>query len=130
MPGTLEDTRTVHCDEGFLPNMPTVTGARALAQRLKVRLTTRRGTVPWWPQFGTDLRGFLLSKAPPHRIVEATIAECEKDEQVRRVDCTAEILEDGRAVRLRLTIWLWEAGRVFRSTLTVTEARVTFGEDA
>ena len=120
MAGTLDETVTVYCDGDFRYSMPTVSGRVALAQRLKTRLTTRRGKVPWWPNFGTDLRAFLLSKVPAQQIADAAKFECEKDEQVERADCAADIAADGKALTMIITIWDSEGPFVF--TMTIGEA--------
>lgn len=116
----IDATTDVACVEDFLPDMPTVSGRVALMHRLARRLQTQRGRFIWWPNFGTDLRVFLLSKTPPAAIASAADAECRKDEQVINVTTSVEVLDSGRA--LHLTIQVTDATGPFAFTLTITQA--------
>lgn len=120
---TIDATIDIACVEDFLPDMPTVSGRVALMHRLARRLQTQRGRFKWWPNFGTDLRIFLLSKAPPAAIAAAADAECRKDEQVKNVTTSVEVLDSGR--RLHLTIQVTDAAGPFAFTLTITQATAT-----
>lgn len=128
MAGTLEETVAVYCDGDFKPHMPSVSGRKALAQRLKIALTTQRGRVSWWPNRGTDLRAYLLSKVPANRIADSAKTECEIDEQVQRADVQADIQDSGKRVRLFITIWEWPPGTMFTFTMTISDAAATLIE--
>jgi hypothetical protein len=52
-------------------------------------LQTKRGSVKFWPNRGTDLRQFLLDDAPDYLIASAAEAEVYLDE--RTVSCTAVV---------------------------------------
>jgi hypothetical protein len=107
----------------FKPNMPTVSGKQALLHRLCVRLQTPRGRFPWWPNFGTNLAAFLLTKVQPTVIAGAAESECLKDEQVDDVRARVEVLANGRAIRLTLEIFSNELGP-FAFSLLVEQAKL------
>lgn len=106
----------------FRPEMPTVSGRTALIHRLCVRLQTPRGRFPWWPNFGTDLAAFLNSKTRPAVIAAAAEQECIKDEQVDHVVADAVYEDNGRAIRLSLTIF--DADGPFEFTLLISQANL------
>lgn len=107
----------------FRPDMQRVSGETALVHRLCVRLQTPRGRFPWWPNFGTDIAQFLLSKATPQQIAAAAEAECKKDEQVKSVRAFAEISDGGRKIILRIRVVT--ATGPFTLTLDITQARLS-----
>jgi hypothetical protein len=119
-PTTLKGTIDVWCLDDFKASMPAISGRMALAQRLARRLITRRGSMPWWPNDGTDLRQYLLSKASPSEIAGAAKNECKKDEQVEDARVELEVLSDGREILL--TILITEAAGPFAFTLLIGEA--------
>ncbi len=104
----------------FRPEMPTVSGGTALVHRLIVRLQTARGRFPWWPNFGTNMAQFLLSKATPKQIASAAEAECRKDEQVKQVTATATVSNGGRAIILEIRVVTSSGPFLF--TLSITQA--------
>jgi hypothetical protein len=116
----IDDTIDLYCVDDFLPTMPAVSGRVALAQRLCRRLTTRRGQIPWWPEFGYDIRNALLSKQDPQRIAAEVEAECEKDEQV--LDVRAKVTIEGTSATLLL--FVADADGPFEFTLTISQAAV------
>jgi phage baseplate assembly protein W len=122
--GTLAETLDLALDGDMQAHAPEVSGVLAVAQRLRRRLTTRRGTKPWWPQYGTDLRQYLLSKVPPWRIVQDAKAEIAKDEQVDAVDAAVEVLDGGRRLRLVVAA-ASSAARNFQFTMDITQAAGT-----
>jgi hypothetical protein len=119
--GTLAETRDLALDGDMQPHAPDVTGVLAVAQRLRRRLTTRRGTFPWWPDFGTDIRQYLLSKAPAWRIAKDVEYELLKDEQVQAVFVGVELHDGGKRIRLFVTV-VSSAVRDFRFTMDITKA--------
>ncbi len=127
MAGTIADTVDIDCVSDLSPHMPTVSGRVALAQRLARRLSTPRGKIPFWPNFGTDMAEFLGSKVPTWRIANAARLECEKDEQVEEVTVTAEILSGGRSIKLLVAVTTVE-GDTFKFTMTLSEAAATLIE--
>jgi hypothetical protein len=110
----------------FRPTMPLVSGRTALIHRLCVRWQTPRGRFPWWPNFGTDLTQYLLSKTSPSAIAAAAEAEGRKDEQVERIQVTAATEDSGR--RIRLSVVVVDSAGPFRFTLTVDQAALTLIE--
>jgi hypothetical protein len=122
MAGTLEETIDIDCVDDFKAHMPTVSGRVALMQRLARRLSTPRGKLPFWPNFGTDMSQFLLSKVPDARISNAARTECLKDEQVE--DCTV-VVEHPDSTSLRLVITVLAGDGPFTFTMTISEAERT-----
>jgi len=108
-------------DGDMQAHAPHVTGIKAVAQRLRRRLTTRRGTFPWWPNYGTDIRQYLLSKTPAWRIAKDVEIELVKDEQVLAVGVGVEFLDNGRRIRLVIAVACSEV-RDFRFTMDITQA--------
>jgi hypothetical protein len=106
------------------PHAPDVTGTRAIALRLKRRLTTFRGTHPWWRQFGTDLHQYRLSKMPAWRIAKDIDQELAKDEQVEAMAKGIEVLDGGRRLRIVIAV-LVSPSRAFQFTMDITQAAGT-----
>ncbi len=111
----------------FKPEMPLVSGRVALIHRLAVRLTTPRGRFTWWPNFGTDMAAFLLTKVPPTVVFSAAESECLKDEQVDEVRARGEFVAAARALRLTLEIFSNDLGP-FEFTLLIEQAKLTLVE--
>lgn len=107
----------------FRPDMPTVSGVTALIHRLCVRLQTPRGRFPFWPNFGTNISQYLLSKATPQSIAAAAQTECLKDEQVRVCSVNATVEDAGRRIRLAIRIVASTGPFVF--SLAITQAKLT-----
>ena len=116
----IENTSDIDCIEDFKPHMPLVYGRTALVQRLARRLITPRGRFIYWPNYGTDMRRFLLSKVSPGAIAQAAKKECMKDEQVEACNVSAEVQENGR--RLILNIEVEDAEGPFTFTLNIDDA--------
>lgn len=118
----------VHCVSDFLAQMPLVSGRTALAHALARRLQTPRGMFPWWPDYGTDLRQYLLAHIDTQRISAAAQSECEKDERVAAVDITAATVTD-TTVTLQIEVTPDESpDAVFEFVLTITQAKVVLVE--
>ncbi len=67
------------------PNLSLTSGNQTLAQAIWQRLMTPRGTFPWDPEYGLDVRGLLNETILPNTIGawQRQIAnEIEKDERV------------------------------------------------
>ena len=79
----------IHCVTDFKAHMPVVSGKLCLAQALARRLQTPRGVFPWWPDYGLDVRKYLLSTIDTSEIEGEVQAECEKDERVDSVQVSA-----------------------------------------
>lgn len=116
----IANTSDIDCLEDMKPHMPMVSGRTALLQRLARRLITPRGKFIFWPNFGTDLRRFLLTKTSPGAIAQAAKKECVKDEQVEQCLVTAQLTDSGRM--LVLDIEIEDADGPFTFTLTIDDA--------
>lgn len=113
-------TTDIYCITDFRPEMPMVSGRVALLHRLARRLQTPRGRFPWWPNFGTDLRLYLLSKTPAGVVAAAIENECLKDEQVQDVSATCQFLDSTRKLVAQVTVSDAEGPFVF--TLEISTA--------
>lgn len=116
--GKLDETRDLDLSQ---PHAPTVSGVAAVAKRIRRRLTTRRGTHPWWKDFGTDLRQYLNSKTPAWRIAKDAEFEILKDEQITACAVAVEILDGGRRIRIVIAA-VCSATKDFRFTMDITQA--------
>src|SRR5262245_57912250 len=121
MAGTLDETVDIHCVSDFLPHMPAVRGRTALAHRLARRLVTPRGIFPFWPDFGTDLRKFLLAKALPSRVAQEAEAECMNDEQVEAAEVTVSEIDLAKR-EMTIDIAVTDADGEFDFTMKISEA--------
>jgi hypothetical protein len=125
MAGTLAETKAIWCLGDFKKNMPTATGGTVLVHRVANRLVTPFGRVPWWPNYGFDVRAALLSNMAPSRVTARAIQECEKEENVR-ADCVIEIVTSDRFTRRWiLTVTLFLESETFTFTMTISEAAQT-----
>jgi len=118
------ETIDIYCVDDFLPHMPEVRGRTALAHRLARRLTTPRARFRFWPNFGTDMRRYLLSKVPSSQIAQDAAQECEKDEQVESVTVTVSKVDFDQR-ELDLDIEVVDAAGPFEFTMAISDARVS-----
>lgn len=129
---TLTDTYLgidVSCATDFDPNIRPVSGPVLVLQAIVRRWLTPRGIFPWWPEYGTDLRQFLLSKAPAQRIVAAAIAEAEKDERVEYISIGIEQSADGREIMLSAEAQVvGEEDAQFSFVLAISDAKQVISE--
>lgn len=123
----IDSTVDVGGIDEFEPHMPTVSGRLALVHRLARRLSTPRGRFIYWPDFGTDIRAYLLAKAPASRIAAAVESECSKDEQVESIDVTVSAI-DYATRALTITVAVEDADGPFEFTLSIAEAAVSLVE--
>ena len=124
MAGSLADTRDLSTVSDMSAHGKEVTGAEAVAERLYDRLTTDRGTYPWWPNYGTNVRLFLLAKTPLWRVERAIKDECEKDEQVLEALVDAAYSQNGAQLDIKIT-FTTKSGQ-FTFTMTANEAAANY----
>jgi hypothetical protein len=117
----------------FKPDMPTVRGATGLVHRLVLRWQTARGRFSWvdasgtirgWPNFGTNLAQYLLTKTPPRQIAIAAELEARKDEQVSDIRVAADVQDGGKRILLSVRVVAKDIGP-FVFTLSIEKARTT-----
>ena len=119
------ETIDIYGIDDFLPHMPEARGRVALMHRLGRRLITPRGRFKPWPNFGTDMRRYLLSKVPSSQIAQDAKDEVEKDEEVESASVTVQHVDfDQRELELNIEI-VDTVGVVLTFTLSITDARVT-----
>lgn len=117
------ETVDVYCIDDFLPHMPAISGRVAHAHCLARRLITPRGRFRFWPNFGTDLRRYLLSKVPVSVIAADAAQECEKDERTESASVEVTHVDfDSRELDIKITIV--DAQGPFEFTMSISDARV------
>jgi hypothetical protein len=108
-------------DETWTP----ISGPQVLAERLVRRLTTPRGTLPFWPDEGTDIREFVrdtIDQSVLFTLRQTLVNECEKDEQVSSADATASYNESTSTITAAVSV---DAGDgPFRLVLSISALSV------
>lgn len=122
----------LYCADDMRLDMPTVSGRMNLGLALLRRLTTPNGRFSWldldgvtvrgWPEYGLDLRGFILSKTNADTIARAAEGECAKDERVHAVTATAVYTA---ANAIALTLEITDEDGPFVLTLSISDAAAT-----
>lgn len=111
--------RDVWCDTRLLPHMPAVSGGLVLRQALIRRLLTQAGSIEYWPDYGTDIRQFLLSGASLADIEGAVESECTKDDRVDTATATAT--RDANVLTLDISITPGDDEADFDFVLSIDE---------
>lgn len=102
-----------------------VKDGRVLAEALCRRLTTPRGTLPFHPDYGLDLRSFLnesMTQDLLYRLKAAVERECELDERVVTASAAITFTPATQALRVRLSVTTGSGP--FRFVLNVTSLTV------
>lgn len=111
---------------GLDPMLGPLTGPRVVAEAVARRLRTPRGGLSFYPDFGLDLRGYLLaplSQAGLSGIRAAVEAEAQKDERVLDASATVQFVSEG--ARLLVSLTLTTASGPFKLTLLVSKLDVS-----
>lgn len=110
----------------------TVVGdGRVLSEALARRLSTPRGSLPFYPDYGFDVRAFLnesMSADDIYRFKAGVERECEADERVLSAD--ASVSFEANASRLRLSVIVTTASGEYRFTLLVTQLTAELLQEA
>lgn len=86
-------------------NLSVVSGVTGLGQALARRLRTPRGGLWYAPDYGTDLRQYVLGPVYSARALEmAAAAECRKDERVEAARARAAQGDDPSSVELTIDV--------------------------
>lgn len=108
------------------PTFSPVTGPRVVAQAIARRLSTPRGSLPFYPNYGIDVRDYLNERitvgslAQIRRDVES---ECMADERVRSADVSAA--HNTETGEMRLTVSGTTLDGPFSLVLGVSAVSVT-----
>lgn len=92
----------------------------AYLQSLARRLMTPNGSVPFWKDYGTDLRQYVLGDTPEYIIGSAAENECYKDERTQTATATV-VRRDGE-LEVTLAVESDVGNLVF--VMTVNEAEL------
>jgi len=106
------------------PRFTLATEFQCLGQSLARRLITPRGSMPWAPGDGTDMRDYLnKGNTPQNRFAAQRAAkdECERDERVELASVTAAFAADA----LTLTVSVVTAVGSFTLVLLVDALSVS-----
>jgi hypothetical protein len=102
-----------------------ITGRRVMAERLVRRFTTPKGTLPFWPDDGFDVRDWLreeISRATLHELRQSLVNEGEKDEQLLSLDVS--ITFNPSSETLSVTLSCVDADGPFTLVLNVSALTV------
>jgi phage baseplate assembly protein W len=83
------------------------------------RLLTPYGSVLYWPDYGCNVRQFLLDHAPTHLVASKIESEAYKDERTARAKATVTRLDE----QMSLDLQLETDDGTFEFVMTVTEAK-------
>jgi phage baseplate assembly protein W len=100
-----------------------------LIQALLRRLSTRRGTLAFHPDYGLDLRDYLLDSVTEdtaHRIRSDVIQECEEDERVESADASVEW--DAATETLSIDVTVEAAAGPFDFVVEVSKLAITLAQ--
>lgn len=95
-------------DYGWLNEATNYSGGLASSEELAYveslarRLGTPNGSIKYWPNYGTDLRQFLLDTPPDYVVANAAERECYKDERTQSARATIEWVESTILVTIRV----------------------------
>lgn len=107
------------------PRFTLASGWDCLSQSLVRRLISPRGSLPWAPNDGTDLRDYLNHASTPtgkFALERAAKDEVEKDERVQ--SCDASSTFDGTTQTCTLTLNILTADGPFDLVLLVDDATI------
>lgn len=99
-----------------------VSDGRVLCEAVARRLMTPRGSLPFHPDYGFDVRSYLnesMSADDVYRFKSSVERECEADERVASAD--ASVSFEANSSRLRLSVIVTTASGEYRFTLLVTQ---------
>lgn len=114
----------------FDGNLTLVEDGRVIAEAVARRLSTKRGTMPFHPDYGLDLRDYLNEAVTPdvlYRLKAAVELECEQDERVQ--SATATITYSLATQQLRVAIEVVTNTENLRFVLSVSQVSVELLEE-
>jgi len=83
----------ISCTDDLNPNLTLVEGTAALAQALQRRLSTPRGRLYRYPDYGYDLRHRVAIEESTSETQRGIEAECLKDERAREARATVVLVD-------------------------------------
>lgn len=90
-------------DLDFIP----ISGQAAVGEAVARRLMTPRGSLPFLPNYGTDIRNRLNDTITPEQLASlrsSIEAEAEKDERVERAEATVTYLDASHTLLIALKL--------------------------
>ena len=114
-------------DPAFAP----MTDARVIGEALLKRFTTPRGSLPFHPSYGEDVRAWLnegLTSADLHRLKSALEAQAEQEERIASCDVTLSV--NAQAQQLTIGVFAVTGLGPFRFTITVGQLDASVVVDA
>ena len=121
--GHVDYGNDTECGEDLTYARAEVTGETMMAQAILRRLTTPRGTLISYPDYGYDLRQFLKGPTPAATIVNGNVEnEVLKDERV--ADVTVETSFNEALERLEVSVVGFGAEGPFDLTIGISDVTV------
>jgi len=120
---TTDFGRSLSCVSDLQPDFAVVTGRRLLAEAIVRRITTPRGRLIDDPNYGIDVREWLLDSVTPsdlQRLPAVVDAEIQQDERI--VGSTTTAIYNAGVLTLSITLDPGESP--FTLTLAVSELTV------
>lgn len=111
---------------GLDPTLTLVDSGRVVAEALARRLSTPRGSMPFHPDYGLDLRAYLneaMTDAKLYQLRAGVELECEQDERVLTADVKATFVQSTFSLRVQVNATL-NTGNELRFVLNVSQVTV------
>jgi hypothetical protein len=112
------------CTTDLTPTLAVVSGLDCLAEALVRRLGSRRGSLFYDPDYGTDLRQFLHGHASGYAMAQACESECSKSERVQSVRAVAKFVTENHVTIAYVAVFVKTAYGPFKMVLKVTDLTV------
>lgn len=115
-------------DYGWLDQATNYSGGLASSEELAYleslvrRLGTPNGSISYWPNYGTDLRQFLLDTPPDYVVANAAERECYKDQRTQSAKAAIEWLES--TLLVTISVETESAAFVFVMSVSTAEAKL------
>ncbi len=107
------------------PSFSTLTGPRVVAEAIARRLSTPRGSLPFYPDYGIDIRSWVnetITRGKLAQFRRDLEAECVKDERVLTAD--ASLAFNVKTNDMQIAITITTADGPFSLVLGVTAVTV------
>jgi hypothetical protein len=98
-------------------------GRLALADAIVRRLTTERGGLPDYPQYGFDVSSLIGTIIEPSSVAQRVLAQVRAEEEVSRASLDIETSADNSTINLKLQIVSGDGP--FPLTISVSDLGVT-----
>lgn len=101
------------------PSLSLQSGERALGDAILRRLTTPRGGLPDYPEYGFDVSSLIGRTLTPNAIAQRVLEQVRAEEEVEDASLDISTSDDGTAVTLKIKVLSAEGP--FELTLAIDE---------